>query len=221
MKNRYSRYSPNDLYTPVREEPQDFDWSEHQNWTEDGEAELVWNFWEPIDGPNGDRIVYSSQDMAAIRYRKDGSPTSAQPYEEEYNNDTEGGYVAEGPMMNYYWPLTHWLNADPYEVAERLRHLSVCLVKIERDDRDALWALALTGGGMDLSWNIAAAYIACGFMPPRALSVHQGGPKSTWDYGVSVIGIKWAKRVKAALVHRAKYDRRRALAELTELAHWK
>lgn len=216
-----NRYAATNLYSPFRDESVSFDWSKHPNWTEDGESDIVWHFWEPIEGPNEERLVYSSQDNNAIRYRKDGTPTSEQPYEEEYDNSSDGGYVAEGPMMNFYWPLTHWLNTDPYDVAERLRHLNVCLVKIETTDEDPLWALALTGGGMDLSWSIASAFIACGFLPPRGLSVHQGGPKSTWDYGVSTVGLAWARRVKAAMVYRAKLDRRRALAELTELAHWK
>jgi hypothetical protein len=217
-----NRYAPDNLWTPVREEAQDFDWSDHPNFDSEGdESKIQWHFWEPIEGPDEQRLVYSSQDDAAMRFRKDGTPTSNQPYEDEYDNSTSHGYCAEGPMMNFYWPLTHWLNTDPYEVAERLRHLNVCLVKIEDGGSDALWALALTGGGMDLSWSVAAGYIAAGFLPPQGLTIHQGGPKSTWEYGVSTIGLTWARRVRTALVYRAKLVRRRALAELTELAHWK
>lgn len=209
-----NRYAPANLYSPTREYSENFDWMRD----EDGVFETTWDFWQPIEGPKGERLVYGSQEGTAIRYRKDGTPTTEQPYGEGYDISD---YPAEGPMMNYYWPLTHWLNADPYEAAERLRHFNLCLVKIETEDDNALWALALTGGGMDLSWDIAAGYIALGFLPPRGLSVHQGGPKSTWQYGVSEVGIKWAKRIKAAMIYRAKLDRRRALAELTELAHWK
>lgn len=209
-----NRYAPANLYSPTREYSENFDWTRD----EDGVFETTWDFWQAITGPEGERLVYSSQDGAALRFRQDGTPTSEQPYSEGYES---ANFPAEGPMMNYYWPLTHWLNADPYEFAERLRSFNLCLVKIEIEDDNALWALALTGGGMDLSWDIAAGYIALGFLPPRGLSVHQGGPKSTWQYGVSEVGIKWAKRIKAAMVYRAKLDRRRALAELTELAHWK
>ena len=73
--------------------------------------------------------------------------------------------------MNYWYPLN-----DLYQIRQILRDahalgphaaaiaivdLPLCVVRVN----DA-WGLALTGGGMDLSWEIAAAYVALGYLPP-------------------------------------------------------
>lgn len=73
---------------------------------------------------------------------------------------------AEGPMMNYYYPLSEsegpWSRSfDPVAAAVSVAGEPVCVVEI-----DGEYALALTGGGMDLSWEIAAAYVALGKLPP-------------------------------------------------------
>ena len=65
------------------------------------------------------------------------------------------------PMMNYYWPLS----CDPSsQEAERIA-AETALVAIRLTETDNL-ALALAGGGMDLSWDIAYAYILAGSLPP-------------------------------------------------------
>lgn len=76
---------------------------------------------------------------------------------------------SDGPMMSYYYPLTGTHEADD---ALLLEHLPLCLVRFEdvaggiaEDDRPE-WALALTGGGMDLSWQIAEAHQRLGYLPP-------------------------------------------------------
>ena len=79
---------------------------------------------------------------------------------------------AEGPMMNYYYPLPEFsyvlkehfgggggsLKRAALEIAKAG---PLCLVEIGND-----YALALTGGGMDLSWEICHAYILAGYLPP-------------------------------------------------------
>lgn len=67
---------------------------------------------------------------------------------------------AEGPAMSYLYPLDA-VSQNPIEAAYRLRRLPLCVV--ERDDT---WGLALTGGGQDLSWEIAAAYMLLDQLPP-------------------------------------------------------
>lgn len=71
------------------------------------------------------------------------------------------GYVGacEGPAMNYAYPCD-WTDAE--ETARALVNLPVIPVV----DSNGHHALALTGGGMDLSWEICEAYIALGFLPP-------------------------------------------------------
>lgn len=77
---------------------------------------------------------------------------------------------AEGPMMNYWYPLeyesdTFGGNFDPMQAAAKLIDLPLCVVEV-----DGHFGLALTGGGMDLSWEICAAYITLGLLPPTHFS---------------------------------------------------
>lgn len=66
----------------------------------------------------------------------------------------------EGPMMNYYYPID--LRMDPKYAAIELADLPLCIVRFDKDNI----ALALTGGGMDLSWEICEAFIRLGSYPP-------------------------------------------------------
>ena len=66
---------------------------------------------------------------------------------------------AEGPMMNFRYPIDerHFDTESALTIAD----LPVCLVQ------DSMGTyLALTGGGMDLSWEICEAYIRLGHLPP-------------------------------------------------------
>ena len=70
------------------------------------------------------------------------------------------------PMMNFFYPIPNFddkkLGDD--EIKEALSDAgSVTLIeKLDSGDK----GLALTGGGMDLSWDICAGYINLGFLPP-------------------------------------------------------
>lgn len=65
-----------------------------------------------------------------------------------------------GPAMNYWYPC-HVVEDDPANAAYILRDTPVCVV-----ERDGNWGLALTGGGMDLSWEIVEAYVRLNQLPP-------------------------------------------------------
>lgn len=82
--------------------------------------------------------------------------------------DLRGGEVdplnADGPMMNYYYPLPRF-GLGWYQAADKIRDLPLCLVYFD-DDRTDAYALALTGGGMDLSWEICEAFMRLGYLPP-------------------------------------------------------
>lgn len=74
------------------------------------------------------------------------------------------GHGDEGPMMNYAYPLPSLGIAEgPHDAADRIRDLPLCIV-----ERDGEYELALTGAGMDFSWEICAAYMRLGFLPPLA-----------------------------------------------------
>lgn len=70
------------------------------------------------------------------------------------------GYLstAEGPMMNYWYPIEI---SDGYDAAELIADLPLCVVQI-----NGTFGLALTGGGMDLSWEICEAFTKLGELPP-------------------------------------------------------
>ena len=108
---------------------------------------------------------------------------------QDHHNEIEktecDGYLnGDGPMMNYYYPLPGF-KMDPQEAAKLIVDLPLCIVYFTEEEE---YALALTGGGMDLSWEICAAYMKVGYWPPThfRLPGMAGGPG---------IGIKEAKRV--------------------------
>lgn len=74
------------------------------------------------------------------------------------------------PAMNYFYPLPYYTDNDERvpEADQMLLYRSMCdvvLVKITEYDKD-VYALTLTGGGMDLSWDICLAYVLLGYAPP-------------------------------------------------------
>lgn len=79
---------------------------------------------------------------------------------ENENCPEHGSTISEecGPMMNYYYPLHREL--DEEEIANLV---NLPLVYVEIDESPGL---ALSGGGMDLSWEICEAFIRLGFLPP-------------------------------------------------------
>lgn len=88
----------------------------------------------------------------------------------DLDRETEcGGHCgsAEGPMMNYFYPLPTYRGAAS-EDAKKLAHLPLCIVEFLGDDveDDERYGLALTGGGMDLSWEICEAFMRLGYLPP-------------------------------------------------------
>ena len=83
------------------------------------------------------------------------------------------------PKMNYIYPLPEFerrpgtvfvgslgVESDGYskELKKRLDAAGAVTV-IRRIDDDKFY-LALTGGGMNMSWDICAGYIALGYLPP-------------------------------------------------------
>ncbi len=77
-------------------------------------------------------------------------------------NGTESElFESEGPLMDYYYPLPGF-TMPIEEACTKIMDLPLCLVHIEPD----MYGLALTGGGMDLSWEIDEAYMRLGYLPP-------------------------------------------------------
>lgn len=81
------------------------------------------------------------------------------------------------PMMDSFWPVLD-LNLDSEAAADLMHEFAPCCTLIEfinPDSEDETFALALSGGGMDLSDNVFAAYACCGHVPPlRILEAVRG-----------------------------------------------
>lgn len=67
---------------------------------------------------------------------------------------------SQGPQMLYWYPLPA-VEDSPVQAALSIRDLPVCVVEV-----GGSWGLALSGGGMDLSWEIVEAYTRLGYLPP-------------------------------------------------------
>ena len=76
--------------------------------------------------------------------------------------DRDHEEMSEGPMMNYLYPLDD-VRAD--WAAEQIRDLPLCIITAG-DCSNEVEGMALTGGGMDLSWEICEAYMRLGYLPP-------------------------------------------------------
>jgi hypothetical protein len=78
------------------------------------------------------------------------------------------------PMMDSLWPVVLAYGRSEQTAADLMnRHGgATSLISIDGDD-----FIAMTGGGMDLSWHLAAAYVCCGAVPPlRLLESLRGSP---------------------------------------------
>jgi hypothetical protein len=112
-------------------------------------------------------------------------------------NQTDAHFEWRGrfdPMMNYAWPVEfayEWPH-DAEAVAALLREFAPNCVLVEFSDGcnpfgDDMasdtpeYGIALIGGGMDLSDDLAAAYLCCGCVPPEHILHGLSGVMSAWD----------------------------------------
>lgn len=127
--------------------PVSIDWSAARLDYE-GDGESGWRYWEAVTCEECGKVFVLSNG---------GGNDSHRDLDSESTCD---GYVglSEGPMMSYWYPVRL---RDPEDAAKRIAHLPLCVVEVEGQT-----GLALTGGGMDLSWEICAAFVALGYLPP-------------------------------------------------------
>lgn len=129
----------------------EYDWSEGY-----GEG---WEFIEAPSCPTCDSYCRWDKDEFEWVCMKEGCEHYGQTV------DPRDGYC-EGPMMNYHYPLPDLGNAeDEYTAAEWIRDLPLCVI-VWQGNYGPDYSLALTGGGMDLSWEICEAFMRLGFLPP-------------------------------------------------------
>lgn len=141
-----------------------------------------WDFWEAITCDDCGQPVLYEYEHGVIATNEEGDDlvrmnprgyAEAETYATE-DDANEAGFEftrpcanegrdardmdAEGPMMSYYYPL----DVDDNAEAARLL-VDTPLVVVEVGDQTGL---ALSGGGMDLTWEICEAFLALGFYPP-------------------------------------------------------
>lgn len=95
---------------------------------------------------------------------------------EFYPSDPFGDEEPEAPMMDYYYPLPDFvdmLRMRGWSLEEAGRQvatdLPLCIVGFGDEEK---YGLALTGGGMDLSWEICEAHMRLGYLPPFHFASH-------------------------------------------------
>lgn len=167
-------------YAAVDSKPVDADWSEiGLDYDEMGEGGF--SFWEysqcdgphtldqAVDAADEQGIDHDDVDLADVDELFLGRHECPGCGAELYN---------EGPMMNYYYPVDL---DDEAEAAKKLADTCLCVVKVNGQT-----GLALTGGGMDLSWEICEAFVRLGFVPPSHFcrDLPRMGPISASKLGV-------------------------------------
>ena len=178
------------LLTPI-----DYDWSEHEFIEE-------WEVIQPYDSDDFEEISGDAYDYSDECERKLGY------------GDYDSMQESNQPMMNYVYPLPDSYDSDD---AKKLEAVNLCLVYFPKDES---YGMALTGGGMDLSWDICRAYMLLGQYPPIHFRLPQYAGMSRSKRNLDVIRAcvagrrivkKWIendlrdfKRVRAGLVKRTR-----------------
>jgi hypothetical protein len=126
-------------YSAIDAKPREMDWSE-------GYGER-WEYFSAVKCEECGRAIIDGDDH---------------PEECECHGQDSRDLGEEGPMMNYFYPLPDY-RGNVASDAKKIAGVPLCMVRLEDTDE---YGLALTGGGMDLSWEICEAYMLLGFYPP-------------------------------------------------------
>lgn len=154
---------PKDLsLASITDSSVDVDWSEYRDGLRDRYEIVLPEITEAVL----DEHAYDFEDWREDYDLEEAAEEWSGGYESYY--EWKDGYE---PMMNFYWPIHLPYGADPATIAARIDAWAGCVTLIDLSDMETGpdYALALSGGGMDLSGNLAAAYVAAGVVPPLDL----------------------------------------------------
>lgn len=130
------------LATPIT-----YDWTAE---TRDADSEdLPWEWAETVECPKCRLTVVAVNGQIEEHEREDAECSATGDHVRE----------AEGPQMNYWYPVTFPGNMS--DAARLIADLPLCVVTVDGKE-----GIALTGGGMDLSWEICEAYMRLECAPP-------------------------------------------------------
>lgn len=164
-------------------------------WEPDFEDES-WSWFEGYEytDDNDRTVTLIVRDGSVTRVHIDGRTyeRGSDDYEYEHTDDegelTEGAFSeedfdalfdldvethgCEGPMMNYWYPFESITDQDEATgAAAKIADLPLCVVEVQGS-----YGLALTGGGMNMSWYIVGAYVRLGYLPPLHFVSGIGSP---------------------------------------------
>jgi hypothetical protein len=165
--------------------------------------------------------------LEAVECHACGKVTVRAPFESECPKCKAEGDGPEGPMMNYFYPLGFEVDdGTARKHAWRIRNLPLCMVRV-----GDVWGMALTGGGMNLSWEICEAFMRLGCLPPAhftpaAMCGRGTSAKDRWIVRGYVrscrVLVGWTKRraqeAREALAFGEKYEADRATRDETNRA---
>ena len=167
-----------------------------------------------VANPKWDPGVDECDDDYEEPYVTVGRERCPNPDCEQFAEQVDEWQGDEGPMMCYSYELPAksgarrecWTLTDAIKIAD----LPLVIVYFNDDPTDA--ALALSGGGMNFSWEICEAYMRLGFLPPTYfadLPEMAGLPRTAVDRWV-IAGCEKSFKVQrrwadAALAHLAKF----------------
>jgi hypothetical protein len=84
-------------------------------------------------------------------------------------DEWRGGF---DPMMNFVWPVCLGYEVEAQDAADLMNRFAPTCTLVSFNDTDLIgddYGIALTGGGMNLADQLAAAYLCCGCVPPMGL----------------------------------------------------
>jgi hypothetical protein len=213
----------------VDAKPENYDFGDRFGNSGDEER---WDWFEAVECDDCGQYIVDGDDHAFIN--GDGQPVPGKALMEENDLDEDdlvdwaeaNGFStcpchgedfrefdsAEGPMMNYRYPIDDkWFNADG---ARRIADLPLCIVM---DNADEEVYLALTGGGMDLSWEICEAYVRLGCLPPSHFELPaMAGKKLTERTALVLTAVERSNDVLTGWAQSRKERTSRLLATIIE-----
>jgi hypothetical protein len=143
----------------IEAKSQDFDWQDNPaEDIGDDKTGTPWSFVEAVECETCGGVVVLDNGGGNEEHK------DVQHEDDDGERITCEGYVslAEGPMMSYWYPVGI---SDVHDAARAIADLPLCVVTVGGQT-----GLALTGGGMDLSWEICEAFIRIGQLPPSSFS---------------------------------------------------
>lgn len=201
--------------------PEQFDWTTN---AVDEDGDPLYDVFEAITCDDCNQPIVDSEDHgvvdsdgASVRLPDDVPLEDLDDWADEHGlarcprqGSDARDLFAEGPMMNIRYPIAD--GTATQDNARDIVDLPLCLVSFEDADY-----LALTGGGMDLSWEICEAYVTLGFLPPTHFRLPRMADKYLNEGTALVVAaVEYANEIQAKWAASNREDAARLFGDLVE-----